>query len=187
MAILAGITTNMTLNINNTMTKQVKIIGGIGIGIVALGALLFYAQPSSNQPSGTFDRNAPSNAISVLGASNYDFGPISMKNGKVSTTFKIKNIQSEPVTLSKLYTSCMRTEVTLKVASRTQGPFSMLGHGPITKFNEILQPNEEAEIEVVYDPAAHGPSGVGKIQRTVTLENNTGQPVELLVAANVTP
>lgn len=169
------------------MSKQLKIAGGVGIGVVVLGALLFYAQPSSNQPTGTSDGNTPLSAISVVEASNYNFGTVSMKNGKVSKTFIIKNTQSEPVTLSKLYTSCMCTEATLKVASKTQGPFGMLGHGFIPEFSETLRPNEEAEIEVVFDPAAHGPSGVGKIQRTVTLENNAGRPVEILIAANVTP
>ncbi len=169
------------------MNKQLKIIVGIGVGIAVLGALLFYAQPSDTQPTGTSDRNAPQGAISVAEASDYDFGTISMKNGKVSTIFKIKNTKNNPVTLSKLYTSCMCTDATLKVADKSQGPFGMLGHGFIPKFSETLQPNEEAEIEVVFDPAAHGPSGVGKIQRTVTLENNAGQPVELLISANVTP
>jgi hypothetical protein len=169
------------------MTTPIKIIGGIGIGIAVLGALLWYAQPTDTQPTDVSDKNAQQNALMVEGANSYDFGTISMKDGKVSTTFTIQNAQSEPVTLRKLYTSCMCTEATLKLANATQGPFGMLGHGFIPQFSETLQPNEEAVVEVVFDPAAHGPSGVGKIQRTVTVEHTAGQPVEFLVAANVTP
>jgi hypothetical protein len=168
------------------MVKQRKIIIGMGMGVVALGALLLYAQPRDNQPS-IRDTDAPKGAISVVEASNYDFGAISMRDGKVSTIFKIKNTEGEPIKMSKLYTSCMCTEATLKMAGKTKGPFGMLGHGFIPSFNEILEPEGVAEIEVVFDPAAHGPAGIGKIQRTVTLENNGGRPIELLITANVTP
>lgn len=169
------------------MTKQSKIIVGIVIGILVLGALLFYAQPQYNQQANSSDRNGLKGPISVVETNNYDFGTISMKEGKVSTIFKIKNTGSQPVKMSKLYTSCMCTETTLKVEGKTKGPFGMLGHGFIPSFDEMLQPEGVAEIEIVFDPAAHGPTSVGKIQRTVTLENSGGQPIELFIAANVTP
>lgn len=53
--------------------------------------------------------------------------------------------------------------------------------------NQTINPGEEASVEVVFDPAAHGPAGVGQIQRTVTIENNTGKPLELGFSAVVTP
>jgi hypothetical protein len=63
----------------------------------------------------------------------------------------------------------------------------MPGHTPIPALNESMQPNEEAMVEVVFDPAAHGPAGIGPIDRVVTIENSDGQPLELAFAANVTP
>ena len=63
----------------------------------------------------------------------------------------------------------------------------MPGHGFIPGINESLNLNEEAIIEVVFDPAAHGPAGVGKIERLVTVEVENGSPVELAFSAFVKP
>ena len=81
----------------------------------------------------------------------------------------------------------MCTTATLKIGGRQKGPYGMLGHGFIPKINETLNSGEEALVEVVFDPAAHGPAGVGPIQRAIAIENNAGEPVELLFAAIVTP
>ena len=70
---------------------------------------------------------------------------------------------------------------------RQKGPYGMPGHGFIPKINETLNSGEEALVEVVFEPAAHGPAGVGPIQRAIAIENNAGEPVELLFAAIVTP
>ncbi|MBI2317113.1 MAG: hypothetical protein HYU75_08940 [Betaproteobacteria bacterium] len=63
----------------------------------------------------------------------------------------------------------------------------MPGHGYIPALNEPLAPNEDAMIEIVFDPAAHGPAGVGPIERVVTIENNAAPPLELALSAVVTP
>ena len=81
----------------------------------------------------------------------------------------------------------MCTTAALTAGGKKFGPYGMPGHGAIPKIDGVINPNEEAVVEVVYDPAAHGPAGIGRIQRTVTLENTAGQPVELQVAATVTP
>ena len=81
----------------------------------------------------------------------------------------------------------MCTTATLMIGGGKFGPYGMPGHGFIPKINGIIGPNEEATVEAVFDPSAHGPAGVGRVQRTVTIENSAGQPVELLLAAMVTP
>ena len=118
---------------------------------------------------------------------SYDFGAISMAAGEVKHIFKIKNTSNEAVTISKIYTSCMCTTAALTIGGRQFGPYGMPGHGIIPKINQAVGENEDAAVEVVFDPAAHGPAGVGQIQRTITIENNAGQPVELLFSALVTP
>jgi len=63
----------------------------------------------------------------------------------------------------------------------------MPGHIAVPRINKSLNPGEEAIVEVVFDPTAHGPAGVGTIQRVVTIENNAGEPLELQFSAVVTP
>ncbi len=63
----------------------------------------------------------------------------------------------------------------------------MPGHGSIPTFEQKLEPNQEAEIEVEYDPNAHGPSGVGRIERSVIVDGRDGKLATYNIIANVTP
>ncbi|RJQ13467.1 DUF1573 domain-containing protein [Candidatus Parcubacteria bacterium] len=117
----------------------------------------------------------------------FDFGKISMAKGNVSHRYKITNSGTEPLTIKKIYTSCMCTTATLLNDSKKLGPFGMPGHGLIPSINEELSPGMMAEVEVVFDPAAHGPAGIGKVERTVYIENNSGKPLTLNFTATVTP
>ena len=162
-----------------------KTIIGIVIGALILGGLIWIARPDGQSKNAV--SASSSGSLVVEEANNYDFGPISMAAGKVKHQFKIKNTSAEAVTISKMYTSCMCTTATLMTGGKQFGPMGMPGHGTIPSINQTINPNEEATVEVIFDPAAHGPAGVGRIQRTVTLENNTGKPVELQFAAIVTP
>lgn len=164
-----------------------KSILGIFLGTVALvGGLIWLGQPGVN-PNGSRDGNNLAPSSLKVEKSNFDFGTISMANGKVSYVFKIRNSGEAPVTVSRLYTSCMCTSASLMTGSEKFGPFGMPSHGAIPSIKAIIAPNQEAEVEVVFDPNAHGPAGVGKIQRVVTLENNAGGPIQLNFSAMVTP
>ena len=68
-----------------------------------------------------------------------------------------------------------------------KGPFGMAGHGYVPPTNESLEPGTEAVIKVVFDPAAHGPAGVGKIERVVYVEGTDSMLAELNFTANVIP
>ena len=68
------------------------------------------------------------------------------------------------------------------------GPYGMPGHGGFAPaINQIVASGEEITVKVIFDPAAHGPAGVGLIERAVYVENNSGKPVEIQFKAVVTP
>ena len=97
------------------MTKQIsngvnKIIIGI-IALLLLGGITWIARPNS-QGNATVSP-ARSDALVVEDANNYDFGTISMAEGKVKNAFKIINTSNEAVIINKMYTSCMCTTATL--------------------------------------------------------------------------
>jgi hypothetical protein len=117
----------------------------------------------------------------------FDFGSISMAAGKVSHAFKITNTGNSAVTINKMYTSCMCTVATLKTPAGTKGPFGMPGHGFIPAIFETIPPGGSAQVEVVFDPAAHGPAGVGPTDRVVTIQTNEAPPLALRIAALVKP
>ena len=134
----------------------------------------------------------PTQSASVLGAleKDFDFGAIAMKNGDVSKIFELENEGTEPILISKVYTSCMCTVAKITTAKGdTSGPYGMPGHGGgISKANVEIGAGETVKVEVIFNPAAHGPSGVGLANRTVFIETNSSQTpkVELNFTATVT-
>ncbi|MBE0619003.1 MAG: DUF1573 domain-containing protein [Burkholderiales bacterium] len=174
-------------------TRKTKFILGAGALILGLGGLVIAARPGPATSSPTavelVRASAANKSSSRLTATrtSFSFGPISMASGKVKHRYPITNAGTEPVVISKLYTSCMCTTAALVKGGKAGEAFGMPGHTPIPTINVPINPGEEAFVEVIFDPAAHGPAGVGPIERVVTLENNGGQPLELAFAALVSP
>ncbi|MEK7636358.1 MAG: DUF1573 domain-containing protein [Patescibacteria group bacterium] len=161
--------------------------------VILLGAIIFIV---SRQQSLSVDNVSDKFLDSARTAGKlfaeeqfFDFGVISMAAGNVSRVFKIKNSGISPLRIKKIYTSCMCTTATLDNTGVKQGPFGMPGHGGFpSSLNETIEPNQEAEITVVYDPAAHGPAGVGKVRRVIYIETDAEEkPFELSFEATVTP
>lgn len=124
----------------------------------------------------------------VASDSFHDFGTISMKNGKVTKEFTVTNPTSQDITLSTVLTSCMCTAAFLvRADGSTTGPYSMPGMGYVPPANEVIQAGESRILRVVYDPNAHGPAGVGRIDRFVTLTDVFGGTLQLEIKALVTP
>lgn len=128
-------------------------------------------------------------AKSVLEAPEtfYDFGNISMKNGKVEKSFMVTNTGNADLEIKTVQTSCMCTAAYLETKKGEMGPFGMAGMGYLPPANETLESGESRKIRVVYDPNAHGPAGVGPIDRFVYVTDEHGGTLELEIKALVTP
>lgn len=168
------------------MKKSSKKIIGTTIAVLAItGALVFFTGSNKGKEKIPTERGEFS---SLKAQENYyDFGSVSMKNGKVPHAFKLKNNGNLPVVISKLYTSCMCTSASLVTNRGEVGPFGMQGHGFIPTIDRVIEPGEEFTVNAVFDPTAHGPAGVGKIERVVFLENENGGTFQLGFSAIVTP
>ena len=118
----------------------------------------------------------------------YDFGTISMKNGNVTKEFTVENTTDQDIKVSTVLTSCMCTSAFIVLPDgNIKGPFKMPGMGYVPPANETIKAGENRIIRVVYDPNAHGPAGVGRINRFVTLTDTSGGTVQLEIKALVTP
>ena len=169
------------------MSKKLTLIIGVTLGIVGLGLLLIYAEPKQGD---NIKAENPSNIQTTQlksDISDYDFGTISMKNGKVTKSFKITNTENTSVMVKKVYTSCMCTDALLRIGGESFGPYGMLSHGFSPEVNQAIQPNQDATIDVTFDPNAHGPAGIGVIERVVSVEQADGSKLTLNIKANVTP
>ena len=173
--------------------RNTKFILGAGAVILVVGGLVIAAKPGPVKKTPTavemVKASSAGNSAGRLTAAQtkFSFGPISMARGKVTHRYPITNSGTEPIVIRKLYTSCMCTTAALVKNGKAGEAFGMPGHSPIPTINVPINPREEAFVEVIFDPAAHGPAGVGPIERVVTLENNGGQPLELEFAALVSP
>lgn len=119
----------------------------------------------------------------------YDFGEVSMAKGLVNHEFVLSNNSSAPVKVGAVETSCMCTTAYLKVGEngREVGPFGMAGHGGLKNSANLIVPlGEKLIVRAVFDPAAHGPAGVGPVERQIILEVG-GSPLTLNFKALVKP
>ncbi|MDP3993581.1 MAG: DUF1573 domain-containing protein [Candidatus Doudnabacteria bacterium] len=165
------------------MHNQSKnIIFGLAVAGILVGGVVLLARGGNSLES----RSNPS-ATLTTSEQHYNFGRVSMAEGRVSHEFKIKNISGKTISLDTLSTSCMCTEAFFRSSSGVRrGPFSMPGHGTVPKLKEVLAGGEEAVVEAIFDPSAHGPAGVGPIERSVILESDDGV-LEMHFSAEVIP
>jgi len=153
-------------------------LGGAGVAVLTVG----------NRESGaSAEQIATATGALSAPAVFHDFGEVSMQNGKVSHRFAVRNDSEAPALVEQLYTSCMCTEASLLVGNERIGPFGMQGHGFTPRFSRLIQPGQEAVVEAVFDPNAHGPAGVGRNDRAVTLLMGGQRMLQLQFTAFVTP
>lgn len=158
------------------------------LGIAAiLGLLLWGGSAASTKDRAPRDNGAA--AIRTFSAPEtfFDFGTVSMKNGTVSHTFTVKNARERSATIRTVTASCMCTKAFLVNGDTRSGPFGMPGHGFVPPANEVVPAGGTLGIEVVFDPAAHGPAGVGRIERAVFIEDEAGGQTVITIKALVTP
>lgn len=176
------VTNLLSENISVIDTTTDKEIAKIKIGKEPNGISIWYGENVS----------ISENKTGQLLAEKYsfDFGTVSMSNGKVQHAFKIKNSDSNPAKITKIYTSCMCTEATLVMGKSSKGPFGMPGHGGVVaRLNETINPDQEIVVNVEVDPSAHGPQGTGPAKKIVYIETDsvTTPKLELVLEINVTP
>ena len=168
------------------MNKTILIILA---ALLAGGGLVFWSYTNSKAPNQEQDSVSISgNGLLTAAETNYDFGEVSMAKGLVEHKYVLKNNSTEAVKIGRVETSCMcTTAFILSEDGKEVGPFGMPGHGgPSGSANLTIKPGEEVIVRAVFDPAAHGPAGVGLIERQIALTVE-GVPLYLNFKAVVKP
>lgn len=169
-------------------TKNALIILIVCIAIIGLFVWGYTNQKGTVGSVQGVDGSRTTKSLLVAPETLYDFGTISMKNGNVAKEFKVTNPTNNDITIATVFTSCMCTMAYIvETDGKTKGPFGMSGMGYIPPANEIVKAGESRVIRAVYNPNAHGPAGVGAIDRFVILTDNSNGTLELEIKALVTP
>lgn len=115
----------------------------------------------------------------------YDTGTVSMADGLVKHTYKIKSIGEGSLEIKKIWTSCMCTTARLRVGDSLSSEFGM--HSNSLFWSKKIAPGETGYLEVAFDPAFHGPSGTGPISRAIYVSTNDpdNKDIEFLLLADV--
>lgn len=170
-------------------SKTISVVAAILLVFVGL-FIWGYSGKGGTAASVQNAPNSSNTSQSALTASEtfYDFGTISMKNGNVTKEFRVTNPTDKDITVSTVLTSCMcTTAFIVGQDGGVKGPFSMPGMGYAPSANELIKAGESRVIRVIYDPNAHGPAGVGRIERFVALTDSSGGVIQLEIKALVTP
>lgn len=165
--------------------KIIAYLVGISL-ILSIGIWL-----TADKKADTGNSNSQNYSASLLKPvdKSFDFGTVTMEKGKVFHEFRLVNEGGEPVKIEKVYTSCMCTTAEIiDQAGKKRGLFGMPGHGLSSRANVEVNAGESVTIKAIFDPNAHGPSGVGLAQRSIFLETNSAKSpkVELKFSAVVT-
>lgn len=134
----------------------IVVAGGITWGIIG------YSSQKQNGNSGV-----PEIAIDSF---EYDFGTVSMAEGMVKHVFKIRNVGQSDLRINRIWTSCMCTTARLRVNGKTSPEFGM--HSASMLWSQKISPRQTAYLDVVFNPAYHGPQGTGAIVRVIYLSTN---------------
>lgn len=152
------------------MDKRLKILLSTAAVLVAGGLLAIVVVAAGGNGSDTTGK-----AKMVLETTSFDFGDVSMANGKVTKKISVKNEGDADLVISKMSTSCMCTTAALEVDGKKSPAFGMPGHGgPSGAWTGTIPPGKTGMLELVFDPNAHGPDAVGTIKRTINIISNDG-------------
>lgn len=141
------------------------IISVLFITVLAIVGVAYGFTKVSQKPEVTLSAGAQA----VVDKTFVDWGQITYSGGKVKATYRITNSGTEVLKLFGATTSCACTSGTITANGQVTAPFGM--HSTMTEVVEIAS-GKDAIVEALFDPAFHGPSGVGPISRTVTVQTN---------------
>lgn len=148
----------------------------VWIGVITLtilGGVIYFGSKMGATPKAVTKQNIQL----AVNSKSYDWGVIDYDNGIVSQNFAIKNTSSTTLELYDIATSCMCTTAQLITPNKTSRKFAM--HDKSSSIFEV-NPGETAELKIEFDPTFHGPSGLGPVTRTVTMNTNDAANPQLI-------
>lgn len=165
------------------MGKDTKFIIGAFIFTLLLVVGLAFLVSSKEKKTSVLSEVAAEGLTAT--PTDYDLGEVPINGGIVTKEYEVKNETGGDIELLKIATSCMCTTANAKVGGDETRFYGMEMAGDKNPILSLKVKNgETAKISVQFDPAAHGPEGVGPFDRIVWLYFDNGVK-ELSFSGNV--
>ena len=165
------------------MTKEGKTILAIIVGTILLvgGFAFLMTRASSGSNSNGKDSYINNVEAANLGASpsgRIDLGKVPYRGGIISKSFDIKNTSTSAIKLRKITTSCMCTVAKVKLGNKETKFYGMEMNGDLNPLLDFdLPAGETAQVIFEFDPAAHGPQGIGAVDRVIMIFFDVGYKI----------
>ncbi len=153
------------------------IVIGLAVTLLLIFGGVFWLSKSGQ--SATLAQNQ--DARVSVDKTSHDWGTIKINGGKVQAEFNLTNTGSSPLQLANVSTSCMCTTAQVEIDSKKSPYFGM--HQK-SSWSGQVEPGKSAQLIVEFDPAFHGPEGVGAISRQIEVETN--DPTQKLLTFEAT-
>lgn len=154
------------------MNNKKVVIGFIVLTLLILGGGVYILSNSAAPAKITTSQNAKVE----VDQKTFDWGNIPYSGGNATKTFIIKNTGTGVLQLTGVETSCTCTKAQITIDGKTSPYFSM--HATSSWVGEVV-PGKEAKLLVIFDPAFHGPTGVGPMERLISVDTNDSQNPKL--------
>lgn len=164
------------------MSKETKLIIGAAVIVILLIVGLAFLVTGKQSAQAAI----PTNPVEGVEANpgNFDLGNVPYSGGLVTKEYEIKNTSGHDMKLMKIVTSCMCTVATVTINGKETIPYGMEMQVGNAILNLTFKNGETAKVTSKFDPTAHGPSGIGPINRSIYLYFDSGIK-ELTFAGNV--
>lgn len=147
------------------LNKLIITISVLTLSIIGLGVWLL-VKPAPGSQLGITDSSGGKAEVPVA---SFDWGTIDYGGGDAVAELSINNPGSGTLSLSEVSTSCMCTTAQIIISGQKSPFFGM--HQKSSWIGQIPA-GGQAKLKVVFDPAFHGPSGVGPVTRQIVMKTN---------------
>lgn len=156
------------------------ILVGLSLTLLLIFGGVFFITKTNNRASLATNQTTQV----AVDKTSFDWGEIGINNGKVQAEFDLKNSGSAPLQLANVSTSCMCTTAQVEIEGKRSPYFGMMQK---SSWTGQVEPGKTAKLIVEFDPAFHGPQGVGQITRQAVVETNDPDQRQLtfVTTANV--
>lgn len=160
------------------MSKEGKIILAVLVGTILLIGGLAFVMTKSAGGGGSGDKfiqNVEAESLVASPSGILNLGQVAYGGGIVSKSFEIKNTSASSVKLRKITTSCMCTQAKVVIGGKETKFYGMEMNGDLNPLVDYdLPAGATAQVIFDFDPAAHGPQGIGAVDRVITVFFDVG-------------